>query len=86
MMLKDSTTLNIMYNYKVQEADDFRNEFNGNNSKSIIWTPLFIEVLREYRSGALDPGRLETKYEMLLQKKKKQQMIRLRRKMFKNKL
>lgn len=44
------------------------------------------EILREYRSGALDPGRQETKYEMVLQKKKKAQMLKIRKKLKENSL
>lgn len=70
-----------MYNYKVEESLEHRKEFKGN-----LFLLIPSEILREYRSGALDPGRQETKYEMVLQKKKKAQMLKIRKKLKENSL
>jgi len=67
-----------MYNYKVWEAKDLKQEidckFASNSS----------DVTQEYKSGKMDPCRETTKYESLMQKRKKLNMARTHKNMFKS--
>lgn len=74
----DPAMLKIMYDHKVQETKNYRQEMKGRPS------PTCVEVKKEYKLKASDPSEEAVKYDVLAQNKIKTRIYNFKKDIQKN--